>query len=146
VRKGEKGITIFASILRREKAAENASTESAEERVLGYRTCAVFDVSQTEGKPLPTISQVQGDACHFGDRLAAYALSLGIRLVEYSAAIAPARGISEVGKITLLPGLPTAEHAAVLAHELAHEFLQHQPRRAATTKTVRETEAEAVAM
>jgi N-terminal domain of anti-restriction factor ArdC len=56
VRKGEKGITIFAPILRREKAAENASEESAEELVLGYRTCAVFDVSQTEGKPLPTIS------------------------------------------------------------------------------------------
>jgi hypothetical protein len=33
----------------------------------------------------------------------------------------------------------------VLAHELAHEFLHHQPRRVATTKTVRETEAEAVA-
>jgi antirestriction protein ArdC len=144
VRKGEKGITIFAPILRREKAAENASEEIAEELVLGYRTSAVFDVSQTEGKPLPTISRVQGDARHFDERLAAYALSLGIRL-EYSAAIAPARGISEGGKITLLPDLPTAEHAAVLAHELAHEFLHHQPRRTATTKTVRETEAEAVA-
>jgi hypothetical protein len=33
----------------------------------------------------------------------------------------------------------------VLAHELAHEILHHQPRRAATTKTIRETEAEAVA-
>jgi hypothetical protein len=112
--------------------------------ILGYRTCAVFDVSQTEGKPLPTISQVQGDARHYGERLAAYALSLGIR-VGYSAAIAPARGISEGGKITLLPDLSSAEQAAVLAHELAHEFLHHRPRRAATTKTVRETEAEAVA-
>lgn len=31
------------------------------------------------------------------------------------------------------------------SHELAHEILHHQPRRAATSKTVRETEAEAVA-
>jgi hypothetical protein len=53
------------------KAAENASEEIAEELVLGYRTCAVFDVSQTEGKALPTISRVQGDARHFGERLAA---------------------------------------------------------------------------
>jgi hypothetical protein len=126
------------------KGAENGSEESAEELVLGYRTCVVFDVSQTEGKPLPSIGRVQGNARHYGERLAAYALSLGIRL-EYSAAIAPARGISEGGKITLLPDLSSAEQAAVLAHELTHEFLHHQPRRAATTKTVRETEAEAVA-
>jgi len=33
----------------------------------------------------------------------------------------------------------------VLAHELAHEFLHHQPRWTTTTKTIRETEAEAVA-
>ena len=87
---------------------------------------------------------MRGDARHYGAKLVAYTLSLGIRL-EYSPAIAPARGISEGGKITLLPELDSAEHAAVLAHELAHEILHHQPRRAATSKTVRETEAEAVA-
>lgn len=96
------------------------------------------------GQPLPSIARVQGDARHYGEKLAAPTLSLGIRL-EYSEAIHPARGISEGGKITLLPNLDSAEHAAVPAHELAHEFLHHQPRRAATTKTVRETEAEAVA-
>jgi hypothetical protein len=143
VRKGEKGITIFAPVLRREKP-ENRSEDSAKEVVLGYRTCVVFDVSQTGGKPLPSIGGVQGDAGHYGERLATYALSLGIRL-EYSAAIAPARGISEGGKITLLPDLSSAEHTAMLAHELAHEILHHRPRRAATTRTVRETEAEAVA-
>ena len=104
--------------------------------VLGYRTCSVFDISQTAGKPMPSIGRVQGDARHYGERLAAYALSLGIRL-EYSAAIAPARGISEGGKITLLPDLSSAEHAAVLAHELAHEILHHQPRRSATKKRAR---------
>jgi antirestriction protein ArdC len=144
VRKGEKGITIFAPILRRKRALENATEQDAEEVLFGYRTCAVFDVSQTEGKPLPSIAKVEGDARHYGEKLAAFTLSLGIRL-EYSRAILPARGISEGGKITLLPDLGSAEHAAVLAHELAHEFLHHQPRRAATTKTIRETEAEAVA-
>jgi hypothetical protein len=79
-----------------------------------------------------------------GETRPVYPLSLGIRL-EYSTAIRPARGTSESGQITLLPDLDSAEHAAVLAHELAHEFLHHHPRRAATTKTVRETEAEAVA-
>jgi antirestriction protein ArdC len=144
VRKGEKGINIFAPMLRRKKEPEGVTQENLEEIVLGYRPCSVFDVSQTEGKPLPSIGRVWGDASHYGEKLVAQTLSLGIRL-EYSPAIAPARGISEGGKITLLPDLDSAEHAAVLAHELAHEILHHQPRRAATTKTIRETEAEAVA-
>jgi hypothetical protein len=93
---------------------------------------------------MPSIGKVRGDVQHYEERLAAFTLSLGIRL-EYSLSILPARGISEGGEITPLPGMPSAEHAAVLAHELAHELLHHQPRRAATTKTVRETEAEAVA-
>jgi antirestriction protein ArdC len=144
VRKGEKGITIFAPILRHKKEPEDEKQPIVEEVVLGYRTYAVFDVSQTEGKPLPSIGRVAGDPRHYGERLAAFTLSLGIRL-EYSLSIAPARGVSEGGKITLLPDLDPAEYAAVLAHELAHEYLHHQPRRASTTKTVRETEAEAVA-
>ena len=144
VRRGEKGINIFAPILRRKNDSENGTQENPEETVLGYRPCTVFDVSQTEGKPLPSIGRVWGDARHHAERLVAYTHSLGIRL-EYSPAIAPARGISEGGKITLLPHLDSAEHAAVLAHELAHEILHHQPRRAATSKAVRETEAEAVA-
>lgn len=144
VRRGEKGINIFAPILRRKKYSENGTQENPEDTVLGYRPCTVFDVSQTEGKLLPSIGRVLGDARHYGEKLVAYTLSLGIQL-DYSPAIAPARGISEGGKITLLPHLDSAEHAAVLAHELAHEILHHQPRRAATSKTIRETEAEAVA-
>jgi antirestriction protein ArdC len=144
VRRGEKGINIFAPILGRKKNSGTGTQENPEETVLGYRPCTVFDVSQTEGKPLPSIGRVLGDARHYGEKLVAYTLSLGIRL-EYSPAIAPARGISEGGKITLLPDLDSAENAAVLSHELAHEILHHQPRRAATSKTVRETEAEAVA-
>lgn len=94
MRKGEKGITIFAPILRRKREPENGTEQNADEVLLAYRTCAVFDVSQTEGKPLPSIARVQGDARHYGVKLAAFALSLGIRL-EYSTAILPARGISE---------------------------------------------------
>jgi hypothetical protein len=144
VRKGEKGIGIFAPILRRQRVSQNGAEENHEEAVIGYRPCAVFDVSQTEGQELPSIGKVRGDARHYEARLSGFTLSLGIRL-DYSESILPARGVSEGGKITLLPGMSSAEHAAVLAHELAHEFLHHQPRRAATTKAVRETEAEAVA-
>jgi hypothetical protein len=58
----------------------------------------------------------------------------------YRAAVGP-RG----GKIALLPGQSTAEEFSILVHELAHEMLHKAERRTATTKTVRETEAEAIA-
>jgi len=45
----------------------------------------------------------------------------------------------------LLPGQTSAEEFSTLVHELAHEMLHKAERRTATTKTVRETEAEAVA-
>ena len=68
----------------------------------------------------------------------------GIAL-EYSEDIAPARGTSAGGKITLLPGQSPAEEFATLAHELAHEMMHRDERRSSTSKRSRETEAEAVA-
>lgn len=56
-----------------------------------------------------------------------------------------AKGISCGGAITILPGVEAGEEFAVLVHEYAHEKLHRGARRAATTRTIRETEAEAVA-
>ena len=58
VRKGEKGIAIFAPVLRRKREPEQVAGQSVEEVLLGYRTAAVFDASQTEGRPLPSIGKV----------------------------------------------------------------------------------------
>jgi hypothetical protein len=65
--------------------------------------------------------------------------------IEIKESIAPALGMSYGGKIALLPGQESAEEFSTLVHELAHEMLQKADRRTARTKTVRETEAEAVA-
>ena len=78
------------------------------------------------------------------DRLAAYVQSKGIQLV-YNPNIAPALGMSYGGRIAILPGQSKAETFATLVHETAHELLHKAERRTATTKAVRETEAEAVA-
>jgi hypothetical protein len=53
--------------------------------------------------------------------------------------------MSEGGRITLLPKLDAAETFSVLVHEVAHELLHRGDRRKGTTRTIRETEAEAVA-
>jgi hypothetical protein len=45
----------------------------------------------------------------------------------------------------LLPGQAPAEDFSTLAHEVAHELMHRDERRASTSKRSRETEAEAVA-
>jgi hypothetical protein len=88
--------------------------------------------------------EVGGDPGESIDLLAAFLKSKGIQLV-YNEKIAPALGMSYGGRIAILPGQSKAEEFSTLVHETAHELLHKAERRTATTKTVRELEAEAVA-
>jgi hypothetical protein len=140
--KGEKGIVILAPMVGRKKT-DNELTEDEKTRLFGFRGAHVFD-SQTDGDALPGFSTVKGDPQGYSKRLTEFVTAKGIAL-EYSGRIAPARGVSSGGKITLLPGLDAAESYSVLVHETAHELLHRGERRTQTNHPVRETEAEAVA-
>jgi antirestriction protein ArdC len=144
VKKGEKGILILAPIVRaKSQSVEQTETDESTTAV-GFRAAYVFDISQTDGQELPAIGNVNGDPREYRERLGKFVFEQGI-LLEYSQDIAPARGTSSGGKITLLPGQSPAEEFATLAHELAHEVMHRDERRCATSKRIRETEAEAVA-
>jgi antirestriction protein ArdC len=143
VKKGEKGIVILAPMLRRKEEQNEEPTESTS-AVTGFRAAYVFDITQTDGKELPAIGIVQGDPKDYTVQLQAFAKAQGISL-EYSDQIAPARGVSYGGKVVLLPGQTPAEEFSTLTHELAHELLHRGERRSATSKRIRETEAEATA-
>ncbi|QMV20105.1 DUF1738 domain-containing protein [Granulicella sp. 5B5] len=148
VNAGAKGIRILAPIVgvRRKKdiEAEKDITKQNERMLLGFRNAYVFDISQTNGVDLPEMESVIGDPGENIERLTAFLTSKGIA-VSYSEKIAPALGISYGGRITLLPGQSKAETFSTLVHEAGHELLHRSERRTATTKTMRETEAEAVA-
>jgi hypothetical protein len=159
VKRGEKGILILAPMVgyRRPRQDEiatsmdnnNAANDRKDERkterqLIGFRGVYVFDVSQTEGKELPNLTEVKGDVGDRLERLKAFVEGNGIKLF-YSNRIAPAKGTSSGGTITLLEGMETAEEFSTLAHEIGHEMLHWGERRTLTTKRVRETEAEAVA-
>lgn len=148
VKAGSKGIRILAPIKGvRRKNEEEAQKNIAKQNeiiLLGFRNAYVFDISQTEGVDLPEMQRVSGDVGENIDRLAAFVHSRGIQLV-YNPKIAPALGMSYGGRIAILPGQSKAEEFSTLLHETAHELLHKAERRTATTKTVRETEAEAVA-
>ena len=148
VRKGEKGIMIFAPVVVKEREPApvlgDAAKPDAVFRLAGFRPAYVFDVSQTEGRPLPQFATTQGDPKDYAERLRTIVAKRGIAL-EYDASIAPAQGVSTGGRIRLQPGLAPAEEFSVLAHELAHERLHHQKGAAPVPEVVRETQAEAVA-
>jgi hypothetical protein len=149
VKKGERGIRIFAPVIgirrKKDEEAEKDIRTQNQAVLVGFRAAYVFDVSQTEGKELPEFSErVSGDAREYRDRLVDFVIGQGIEL-EFKESIASALGMSYGGKIALLPGQSSAEEFSTLVHELAHEMLHKAERRTATTKTVRETEAEAIA-
>jgi hypothetical protein len=113
-------------------------------RVIGFRKVFVFDYLQTHGRDLPEPATVSGEIGGHLDRLIEFVHQQGIEL-EYNESIAPALGVSYGGKIALLPGQSKAETFNTLVHKVSHEILHKSERRTITTKTVRETEAEAVA-
>ena len=120
VKPGEKGILILAPMISRKKtngAAEStADAKEATAQLYGFRAVYVFDVSQTEGKDLPVLTEVQGDVSGYRERLVKFVESQSVSL-NYSERIAPAKGLSFGGKITLLSGMQPAEEFSTLVHE-----------------------------
>lgn len=144
VKKGEKGIAILAPLVYKQKADDDGDSSDSDRVVRGFKVVHVFDVSQTEGEPLPELDSVQGDPGEKLDRLVAVIAEQGIELVTERLP-GGTLGRSEGGRIVLAPELSAPERFAVGVHELAHELLHRGERRQETTKLIRETEAEAVA-
>ena len=142
VKKGATGITIFAPIMHKKSKDEVSEEESIV--TVGFRAVYVFDQADTDGKPLSELASAEGDPSGYTEKLKQFIAQYGIAL-EYSEHIYPAQGQYSDGKITLLPGQSAAEEFNTLAHEVAHGILHTKERRTEKTKTVRETEAEAVA-
>jgi len=143
VKRGEKGILILAPMVGHRRSRQNEiatdidTSNTADERkpqpqLIGFRAVYVFDISQTEGKELPTLTEVQGDVSGYRERLFEFVQSQGVEL-NYSERIAPAKGLSHGGKITLLSGMKPAEEFSTLIHEIGHEMLHRGDRRTLTT-------------
>ena len=142
VKKGEKGIGIIAPMIG--KKNDKSYSDAEDKTIFGFKVVHVFDVSQTEGEPLPEFAKVTGDP---GDNIVAFETLIrnsGIQL-DYEDIPGGADGVSKKGQIVVRPDLEPAETLMVLIHEYAHELLHQKERRKETTKTIRETEAEAVA-
>jgi len=147
VKSGEKGIAILAPMVfkgDKHEASDSSPPETDEDRLVRFRVVYVFDISQTDGEPLPDFAQVSGEPGEYSERLKALVRQMNIEL-DYSDQLGGAFGVSKGGTILLKPGLDPAHEFTTLVHELAHEILHHGSGREGTTKRSRELEAEAVA-
>jgi antirestriction protein ArdC len=143
VKKGEKGIAIIAPMLLKNRDADAQPKDDAK-TIVRFKAVHVFDVSQTEGEPLPETAATSGDPGAYTTRLKALIESRGIKLTQ-DPVPAGALGVSKGGEIRIRPDLPPAQAFEVLVHELAHEMLHHGDGSVRGGKSVVETEAEAVA-
>jgi antirestriction protein ArdC len=126
VRKGEKGIAILAPMFFKDKTRMADGSEGETKRIW-FKVVYVFDISQTDGTPLPelptkSVGERGQDVLH---RLLRFAASRGItvRLVD-KCMLNGAAGTSKGTEIEIRTSeTDVTTQAATLAHEIAHSLL-----------------------
>ena len=137
VRKGEKGIPILAPIV----VKQDKDAGEDKEKLVGFKVVYVFDISQTEGEPIPEPPDWKSPEQNvlLSEHLIRFAESKGINVAVKELA-GEIQGVSSGGAILLSPNAGTK----TLIHEIAHE-LMHQDDDRPKNKTILELEAESVA-
>lgn len=128
VRKGEKGIMILAPMPTTRTKDQNGNVDEDAEQVVYFRPVYVFDVSQTEGEPLPSPTELlTGDDAGLWPRLAALASRENLVLDREQLSGIGANGfyIRKGHRIWVSPELEPLQAAKTLAHELGHHFARH---------------------
>ena len=141
VRKGERGISIMVPLknLKRDEV-----TDEEQAIVVGYSVGYVFDISQTDGEPLPNIDlSMENHGREFMTQCMMLAKKMGVTVMMRESMRAD--GLSTGGKVILRRDDNPSYMAATLLHELAHEKLHHGPEEELLSREQRELEAETVA-
>jgi antirestriction protein ArdC len=125
VRKGEKAIRILAPC--RVKVGEVESDEGtrAAFRVVGFKSASVFDVSQTEGEPLPDLEYrpLEGEAPDFADFVCGVAMSAGLEIRREPLPGGMNGYLHRAERLIVVDSeCSSAMAAKVVGHELGHQF------------------------
>ena len=170
VMKGQPGYMIFAPVTGRFATATPSDSgswrrlgprekpkpgEVVRSRMVGARPAYVWDVSQTDGEPLPTMPApvlLEGEApAGLWDGLAAQIRAAGFEVVSVpdEMAIMGANGMTDYDArtVSVRENMPAAARVKTLAHELAH-VMMHDPDDVEVRqhRGIREVEAESVAL
>lgn len=164
VKKGEKGIKILAptpyTVLRDEPKLDAAGKqiydkdgeavmETKEIKVIGYKVVNTFDISQTEGKELPTIgvNELTGDVNNYGMMFQALVDTCPVP-IAFEKIGGGAKGYYHLveERIAIQEGMSEVQTVKTAIHEMAHQKLHaHQEKDQKQTRNSKEVEAESVA-
>jgi antirestriction protein ArdC len=123
VRKGEKAIWILAPMVYKANETEDVESERV---VRGFKFVPVFDVTQTDGDDLPSVScRIQGDdpAGHYR-QLVTVAQSIGFAVADHEFGGGTDGDCSHLEhRIRVEAHNPGAQRVKTLAHEITHALL-----------------------
>jgi len=144
VRKGEKAIRIISPC-----PARKATSEKEDKVRVFFKAACVFDVSQTEGKDLPTakVPEIHTNAERLLTALGNVATERGI-IVRYRPMEEGTFGVSKGGEVEIATGHATGQQSKSLIHEIVHEAIHQRSGRGdayGVGRRTAELEAEAVA-
>jgi antirestriction protein ArdC len=128
VRKGEKGIRIYAPLAYSLQGEDETTGETLKvSHVRGFTLVPVFDISQTDGNELPT-SPAQALAEHPDAEGLTEALTLAAQSLGFTVSyqeMEPSKGghFSLEDSIVLASGRSNLQTAKTLIHEMAHGLL-----------------------
>lgn len=164
VKKGEKGIKILAptpyTVLRDEPKLDaggkqiydkdgEAVMETKEIKVTGFKVVNTFDISQTEGKELPSIGveELTGDVNNYGMMFQALVDTCPVP-IAFEKISGGAKGYYYLveERIAIQEGMSEVQTVKTAIHEMAHQKLHaHQEKDQKQTRNSKEVEAESVA-
>lgn len=159
VKKGEHGIKILAPMpikikAEEEQADENGIThytdEGIERIITLYKTVSVFDISQTEGKPLPEfgIEELAGKVPEYDELLSAV-IGAAPCDVHFEEITNGSKGYYSViaNKVVVNTGMSQEQTIKTVLHEVAHAILHNMERqkKEPVDRPTKEVEAESIA-
>ena len=150
VRRGERGIEILVPMLVKCHAEEEEQDAGEERRrLVGFRVGHVFDVSQTDGEPLPTlVNEVADPVTRYAavmaavESVSAYPVTLSADMPEGT------NGFFHRGElIAIRKGMAQGQTVKTALHELAHSRLHDgdPASEGMPDRAMREVQAESVA-
>ena len=146
VKKGEHGIRILAPLLVKVKDKDEQAEEEAQRVLKGFRTVSVFDLSQTEGKELPTVHHpLNGEAPDNAYLKVKSFIEAQGYTVRFEKTDPHLYGyLNKQKEIVLKEGESFAQTLDTLCHEMAHALLGHLENKE-LSKDEKELEAETTA-
>ena len=163
VKKGEHGIQIIAPVKRSKLVSQDKLDPDTQQPVMGpdgkpekepvfvqyqgFQVAYVFDVSQTEGRELPSlgVDELTGDVPNYDAMFSAVEAISPVPVEFRPASVAKGCFNHLERKIYVNEGMSQVQTLKTLIHETAHALLHARPEAADKDRHTKEVEAESIA-